>query len=176
MDKVFHGFLRRQLEQGPALGRASDVLDVVAFEPSAAPQHYVARFRCTGLVRAANGEIVTANDFLVGVFFPDDYLRNANPAQVLTWLGPQNAYHPNISASGPFICVGRLAPGTALVDILYQVFEIITYQKATMREDDALNRDACAWARRNLDRLPIDPRPLKRRAIDFTVAPMEEAQ
>ena len=56
-------------------------------------------------------------------------------------------------------------PGTPLVDLLYQCFEIITYTKVTMREDDALNRAACGWARENQDRFPIDPRPLKRRRL-----------
>ena len=49
----------------------------------------------------------------------------------------------------------------------YQLFEIITYKRVTMREDDALNPVACAWARRNTHRFPIDPRPLKRRTVEF---------
>ena len=34
-----------------------------------------------------------------------------------------------------------------------------------MREDDALNREACAWARHHADRYPVDRRPLKRRTL-----------
>jgi hypothetical protein len=34
-----------------------------------------------------------------------------------------------------------------------------------MIEQDALNPDACQWARANLARLPIDARPLKRRPL-----------
>jgi hypothetical protein len=83
---------------------------------------------------------------------------------VLTWLAPRDIWHPNISADAPVICVGRLAPGTALVDLLYQLFEVITWNKVTMREDDALNRAACQWARRNGHRFPVDRRPLKRSA------------
>jgi hypothetical protein len=78
-------------------------------------------------------------------------------------------FHPNISDKLPFICVGKLAPNTPLVDILYQCFEIITYNKVTMREDDALNMQACVWARENQHRFPIDRRPLKRRTLDLNV-------
>ena len=162
-DPVFSAFLRRQHEEGMALAAASDLLDLVALDTP--PQHYVAHFSCRGLVRGPAGAIVEANSFGVGLFFQRDYLRRAEPFQVLTWLGPQQIFHPNISDRGPFICVGKLAPGTPLVDLLYQVFEIITFQKMTPREDDALNRDACAWARRNLERLPVDRRPLKRRVL-----------
>ena len=173
MDRVLEGFLQRQFEQGMALAAESDLFDLVPLDPPPAPQHYVACFHCTGLVRAPSGEVTEANQFAVGITFPDDYLRRADPFQVLAWLGPREAFHPNISDRAPFICVGRIVPGTPLVDLLYQIHEIITYNKATVREDDALNPDACAWARRNQDRLPIDARPLKRRRIDFSVEPVE---
>jgi hypothetical protein len=46
---------------------------------------------------------------------------------------------------------------------------ITSYQKVTMREDDALDRDACAWARRNQFRFPVDDRGMTRRAVGFAV-------
>ena len=82
-------------------------------------------------------------------------------------------FHPNISDRAPFICVGRIGPGTALVDLIYQVHEIITYNKATVREDDALCAAACCWARQNSHRLPVDTRPLQRRRVELTVEPIE---
>jgi hypothetical protein len=102
-------------------------------------------------------------------WFPSDYLRTADPFRVVTWLGPRHVWHPNIAADAPAICVGRLVPGTSLVDLIYQVFEIITWNKVTMREDDALNRAACQWARSHRERLRIDRRPLKRRALDLRI-------
>jgi ubiquitin-protein ligase len=78
-------------------------------------------------------------------------------------------WHPNVSGDLPLICIGRLAPGTTLVDILYQIYDILTYQKYNPREDDALNKPACAWARANQHRFPIDPRPLKRRTLSLEV-------
>ncbi len=159
-DPVYQAFLARQLEEGMALAAASDLLDLFPLD-GPIPSRYLARFGCTGLVRMPNGRIAEANRFEVGIWFPSDYLRRAEPWEVLTWLGPRNVFHPNISHRMPLICVGRLTPGTWLVDLLYQCFEIITWQKVTMREDDALNREACGWAREHQARLPVDDRPLK---------------
>ncbi|HVO28049.1 MAG TPA: hypothetical protein VMW56_30965 [Candidatus Margulisiibacteriota bacterium] len=172
MDKVFEGFLCRQCEQGMVLDNESDLFDLVPLDPPPAPRRYIACFHCTGLVRTPAGDVTEANQFAVGITFPDDYLRRADPFRVLSWLGPREVFHPNISDRAPFICVGRIAPGMLLVDLIYQLHEIITFNKATVREDDALNPDACAWVRRNQDRLPVDTRPLKRRRIEFTVEPL----
>ncbi len=167
-DKILEGYLQRQLEEGMGLAESSDLVDLAPADHGL-PQRYVVEFRCKGLVRRGDGddEIVEADRFAVGIRFPSDYLRRAEPMEVLTWLGPRNVWHPNIMA--PVICVGRLTPGTPLVDIVYQVFEIITYNKATVREDDALNPAACQWARRNMHRFPIDRRALKRRTLRLEV-------
>jgi hypothetical protein len=166
-DRIFESFLARQHEEGMALASESDLLDLV---PRGAPaDRYLARFTCRGLVRQPPHSGVEFERFEVGIRFGLDYLRLADPFRVLTWLGPREIWHPNIAATAPVICVGRLAPGTSLVDILYQVFEIITWNKVTMREDDALNREACQWARRNSHRFRVDRRPLKRRRCDFCV-------
>ena len=167
-DAILRSFLERQFEEGLELARASDLL-VLSPLSGSPPNRYVATFHCKGLVRKPDGGIEEANRFNVGIWFPSDYLRRAEPAQVLTWMGPGRVFHPNISDVAPFICVGRLSPGTPLVDILYQVFEIVTYNKVTMREDDALNRAACVWARDNQHRFPVDSRPLKRRKLDLQV-------
>jgi hypothetical protein len=167
-DRILEAFLARQRVAGEALAAESDLLDV---EPMGSPaDRYLVELRCRGLIESAPGDVVEADRFQVGVWFPPTYLRMANPFQVLTWLGPRNIWHPNISAMGPWICIGRLAPGTELVDILYQVFEIVTWNKVTMREDDALNGAACQWARRHGDRFPVDQRPLKRRQVGLCIA------
>ena len=172
-DKVFESFLKRQYEEGIALAASSDLLELypISGDP---PDRYIAKFRCKGLVRGRGEDAVEADHFEVGIWFPSDYLRRAEPFQVLTWLGPVDVFHPNISDRAPFICVGKLAPNTRLVDILYQCFDIITYNKVTMREDDALNRDACAWARMHQHRFPVDRRPLKRRALELEVEQVEK--
>ncbi|MDQ2976155.1 MAG: hypothetical protein M3R69_12195 [Acidobacteriota bacterium] len=177
-DKIFESFLERQHQEGMALAAESDLLELnpmFAFD-GGPPQCYLARFSCKGLVRTSDGEVKEADYFEVMISFPSDYLRRANPFEVLSWLGPAQVFHPNISARAPVICIGRLAPGTPLVDILYQCFEIITYNKVTMREDDALNREACLWARANQQRFPLDGRPLKRRALDIQMEAMEQVK
>jgi hypothetical protein len=160
-DRIFASFLRRQRDEGMALAADSDVLTLwpAADDP---PQHYVAEYRCRGLVRAPGGDVVEADRFHVGVWFPQDYLREADPFLVLRWLGPEHPFHPNIAARAPFLCAGVIRPGTFLVDLLWRVYEVIVWSRVTMRESDALNRDACAWARRHRDRFPLDDRPLRR--------------
>ena len=79
------------------------------------------------------------------------------------------AWHPNISARAPFICIGRIAPGMSLTDIIHQLYEIICYQRYTPNEFDSLNKDCCSWARANSDRFPTDSRPLKRRTLNLNV-------
>jgi hypothetical protein len=169
MHKILASFLQQQHDAAMRLAAESDLLDLMALDIPA--QRYVARFGCTGLVRGDDGTIGEANEFHVGVWMPDSYLSEIEPLRIVTWLGPSNAFHPQIRP--PFMCIGRLGAGTPLVDILFQVWEVITYRKVTMREDDALNPDACVWARRNMQRFPVDPRPLKRRTTDFTVEPLE---
>jgi hypothetical protein len=159
VDTIFQAFLERQHSEGMALAESSDLLHLQPLGPTPA-QHYLARLRCRGLVRE-RGAIVEVDSFVIGVTFPEDYLRRKHSTAVVTLLEPNTVWHPNIR--GPAVCLGHMPGGTTLVDILYQVFEIITYNKVTMREDDALNREACSWTRNNLDRFPIDKRPLKRR-------------
>ena len=171
-DRIYTSFLEQQLDEGLALTRESDLIELDY--RGDLPQRYRVSFRCKGLVKTSAG-VEEADHFEVGVRFPLDYLRRAVPTQVLTWLGPRNVFHPNISNRVPFICVGRLAPGTPLSDLLYQCFELISWQKIKL--DDALNEEACAWARGHRDRLPVDRRPLKRRRLTgMTVARGEGRQ
>jgi hypothetical protein len=166
-DRIRDAFLVRQLEEGRALAAESDLLHLV---PSGEPaDRYVARFSCRGLVERPPHSIVEWDRFEVGIWFPRDYLRVVDPFRVVSWLGPRGVWHPNIASAAPVICVGRLVPGTGLVDILYQVFEVITWNKVTMREDDALNKAACQWARQNRHKFPVDERPLKRRSLDLHI-------
>ena len=172
-DKVFRGFLELQRQQGMALAKQSDVLRLSPMGGSP-PQHYLAEFTCPGVARVRSGEVVISRrSHLVGIFFPRDYLRRAEASQVLTWLEPVNVYSPHIAP--PFICTGRIHPGTLLVDLLFQVYEVILFYKVTPREDDALNKAACSWARKNLARFPLDRTPLKRRT-DPSPVPVRQEQ
>jgi hypothetical protein len=168
-DPILGAFLERQAEDGRALAQASDILSLDCIPTG---HHFVADYNCRGLAQDQGGVVREVDHFQVGIFLGSDYLRNVNPFEVLTLFGPRNTYHPNVAFGAPFICVGHIAPGMPLVDLLYQVYEILTYQKLTPREDDALNKEACRWARANQHRFPIDRRPLKRRSLALEIEPV----
>lgn len=165
-DPILRAFLERQAEEGRALARASDILDLTCLETG---RHFVAHYACRGLVKGADGVVREAGAFHVGIYFGNDYLRTVNPFETLTLFEPLNTFHPNVAFGAPFICPGRIVPGMPLVNLLYQVYEILSYQKVTPREDNAMNKEACRWARANQERFPIDPRPLKRRPLALEV-------
>ena len=161
-DGIFKSFLEQNCEQGLALARDSDVLDLAPIGDP--PRRYLARYHCRGLIRERGGTIVeTDGEFLVGILFHDDYQRAAKVHRLLTWIAPLSIFHSNIEP--PLICL-LIEPGTDLISILHQCYELITWQK--YRTNDALDGEACQWARNHLDRLPIDPRPLKRRPVVTT--------
>jgi hypothetical protein len=139
------------------------------------PQRYVARFACRGMIKRPLAEPEEVNQvFVVGIYLPDDYLRvpPSSPAgagdygrqsgvatnPVVNILSPLSVFHPNVL--GPYLCLGRMRGGTSLVDILFQTYEILSYQKWTAH--DGLNEAACEWARQSQSRFPLDRRPLKR--------------
>jgi hypothetical protein len=160
MDKIWNSWLQAEHGRAHALAEASDLLDLERL----GSQHFVARFHCRGLVRESDGGVREAHHFDVGFWFSESYLREVDPARVVTWLRPAEIFHPNVKA--PFCCVGPIEPGTSLVDLLYRTYEVISYQNVMPDENDALNRAACQWARNNQHRFPIDDRPLKRGSGD----------
>ncbi len=165
-DPVFRAFLERQAEEGRALARASDILELECLPTG---QHFIASYYCRGFVRGRDGVVREGEFFQAGLFFGADYLRTARPFETLTLLSPFDVYHPNMAYGAPLICVGKIAPGMAIVDLLYQVYEIFSWQRLTAREDDALNKEACRWARDNQALFPADRRPLKRRPLRLEV-------
>jgi len=167
-DPVLRGFLQHQFTKGMELAGQSDVLELLPRgNGQGPPNRYLAKFYCNGLVCRRGGEVAEASEFHVGIWFHADYLRLVKPAEMLTWLYPLNVWHPNINP--PFICVGNIDPGTELVDLLYQCYEIITYEN--WASHDGLNGDASQWARNNQDRFrfPLDRQPLKRRSPKLRV-------
>ena len=78
--------------------------------------------------------------------------------EIVTLISPGDLWHSNIRA--PFACVGDMAPGTPLDDIVTQLFEIFTYQNVNLTE--GFNREAAEWARSRVDTFPVDSRPMRR--------------
>ena len=115
-DPILHSFLARQLEAGTRLAADSDLLALVP-QGGRPPRVYLAHLGCKSLVRTPGGEVKEHSGFGFAVSFPSDYLRHVDPMRVVTLLGPP-VFHPNVAHRAPLICLGRLAPGTELVDIL----------------------------------------------------------
>ncbi len=160
-DVIFRAFLEHQYREAMALAEASDILELMPLGP-APVQGYVARFHCTSVTKAATGPIVETNRVDVALTLFDDYLRAADPYSLLTVLDPSTLYGPHVRP--PFICIGDVTPGTPVAQLLFRVFDVLVFANVTMVEHKAMNREACAWARRNVARFPLDTRALKRRA------------
>jgi len=169
-DPILSSWLEQQALEAAELDRESDVVSISPVGP-APYQRYVVEYNCTGLVKTERG-VEEANRFAVGIYFPSDYWHRVRPAEVVTLLWPVNLWHSN--AKFPHICVGRLFPGTGLVDLTTQIYTIITYNNVSIREDDALQPEVSAWARRNMHRFPLENRPLRRRKISLRVTDAPE--
>jgi hypothetical protein len=161
MNKVLETFLREQLQEGQELDAASDILTLEPL-PGDPPVAYIAHFRAGCLVRGNDGRFRAREGFHVGIHFPPEYLRRAHSFETLALLDPLSAWHPNIRP--PLLCIGRVTPGTGLVELIYRAYELVTWQRYMPREEDALNHAACSWAREHAREVPVDPRPLKRAA------------
>lgn len=155
-DTVFEAFLDGQQQAAQQLNARSDVLRVRALGRA----RYILQFGCKGLLRTRSGVAVADAEFHLGIRFLPDYLRSVNPLQVVTWLYPLEIWHPNVRP--PVVCLGHIAPGTPLVDLAFQLYEMIAlYNYATQ---DALNPEAAQWLRNHSAELelPLDRRPLLR--------------
>ncbi|MGB7760031.1 MAG: hypothetical protein WBL61_09390 [Bryobacteraceae bacterium] len=163
-DAVLDGFLRGMYEEGVAYAAASDIfhLQPCMGDP---PFAYICHFSAPCYVRRPSGEIaIHDGGFTIGIAFPPDYLKLpvVHSQAVLQFIEPMAVWHPN--ARWPFICVGRIAGGTSLVELALRCFELTTFQRrANPTEWNALNPEACKWAR---SRWPVEPScrlPLKYR-------------
>lgn len=168
-DPVYEHFMQRQLQEGMGLAEGSDLLRLHV--APVAPPHFVAEFLCNGLVSDGNGEVTIANEFPVGIWFPPDYLRRADPFEMLRSFRA-DVWHPNVSREHPLICIGNIVPGTDLIDILHRLFDIFSYQEYNPNEFNSLNKAACAWARRNQHRFPVDSRGLRRQLVSQEAQPL----
>jgi hypothetical protein len=127
-------------------------------------------FATRGLVRDAGGEVRPTERHVVAVRFLPDHLRQVNRFGTLALAEPDNAFHPNLAP--PAICL-EVYPGETLLEICESLHALFSWRLRQLAENDALNKDACAWGRANLDRLPLDTRPLFGRALTIHLEPAE---
>ena len=123
-------------------------------------------FSTRGLALDDAGRLVGVDRHVVGVRFLPDYLRRADRFEALALLEPRSAFHPNLRDG--FVCL-EVYPGEPIVEICEALHRLFSWRLRQLAENDALNPDACAWGRANLDRLPLDDRPLFGRTLALTL-------
>ena len=147
MDRMLEVFLNKQHETAREMSARGDLLEISW--PS--PQHAVVELRCIGLVRAPDGRIVEHDYFAYGVHFADHHLRWVQQESFATLLSPLTFWHTNARAipgvPAGVVCLGHVAPGTEIDDVVYRLFDLTTYENYAPQENDCLNRSASAWAR-----------------------------
>lgn len=159
-DRVLQAFLQSQNDEGMELASQSSILELRPAHGNP-PYSYLAGFDAPTLVRLDSGEVVIRNGFLAGIYFAPEHLHLVVSAQCLGFLEPKNIWHPNIKT--PFICLGKIAPGTGLCELLMRIYEVATFMRYTPREDNALNIAACQYVRRRVPFRPLTALPLKNR-------------
>ena len=161
-DLVREGFLRRVFEEAQAYAAGSAIFRV---QPCMGdpPFAYLATFNAPCYVRRSSGVVeLDRAGFTIGIAFPPNYLQLpvVPSPEVLHFLGPRDVWHPNVR--WPFICIGRIAGGTSLIELALRCYELTTFQrKANPTEWDALNPEACQWARSHWPVEPTCRLPLK---------------
>jgi hypothetical protein len=122
--------------------------------PGQSPEKYLVRYRCKGLKKLDDGQVVPSEHHLLEVVLGPDYPLQAAPRFV--WLTP--IWHPNIL--GSYLCTeGRpFAISTTLDMICLMVGQMIQYRNFNVH--DALNKEAAAWAEAHREEFPLDDRGL----------------
>jgi hypothetical protein len=162
VDKIFNSWVEKAIAEALALADSSDRLEIFQLNRSTIIAHY----SCRGLVLSDKGRVEEHDNFVIGFHLADDYLRRATDSmQILSCISPQNFFHPNVR--GRVCCIGKVNPGTSLVELLHRAYELISWQEVAPNEHVALNPAACSFARNHPERIPVDDRPLKRRPASF---------
>lgn len=118
------------------------------------PNRYIITYTCKGVkLDELTKEVVITNYHQVEIYLPSTYPR-IRPN--IEWLTP--IYHPNIGTNNQ-VCLGGWAPSESLDRLCIRLGEMIQYKN--FDEYDPINASAAAWALKNRDKLPIDPRPLE---------------
>ncbi len=156
-DPIYASFLDKTAAEARELCTDSEVVSLTRISPA----HFLGQFHCKGLVKNGAAPVEEADEFAVGFHLHQSYLRVVHPGLVLTLVHPRSAFHPNIGNEGHEMCIGDIRPGTGLPELIYRVYELITFGNFSVVESDAFNRDACSWARQNLDLFPLESRALR---------------
>jgi len=119
------------------------------------PTRYVVTYAVKGVIRRPDGEVEVQDRFEVEFILPDEYPRSA---PIVTTRQP--IWHPNFWTNRK-VCVDaeHFAAGQGMAELVIRVGEMIQYQQMNLA--DPANIEAAQWAKKNPDRLPIDPTVLQ---------------
>lgn len=96
-------------------------------------------------------ELEIVNEHKIEIYLHADYPRLKPQCYILS-----GSFHPNFRMASPNdICIGDYwASGETIIDIIYQIGEMISYQSYNVTSP--LNGIAAKWAKENLNLFPID--------------------
>lgn len=121
------------------------------------------KFSCKGLVwlPGAAAPSITTNHSCE-IYLHLDYPRT--PPQ-LTWL--TDIFHPNIlppSQNGG-VCIGYWTPAESIDQLCIRIAEMV--QMKNVNPYHPLNPTAAEWVKINLDKLPVDERPIMKPQLEI---------
>jgi ubiquitin-protein ligase len=137
------------------------------------PQRYIVNFRSIKGLRLVQHEDKKELEFLSDhkfeIYLHSDYPRLKPQCNMISEI-----FHPNFRMASPNdICTGDYwASGETLVDIIYQVGEMIMYQSYNVTSP--LNGIAAKWAKENKDLFPLDKTGLRQGEIDIDLQDLRE--
>lgn len=139
-------------------------------EESIPPERYFVHFKNIKGIRLMNNqpgdkkELEIVKEHKIEIYLHADYPRLKPQCNLLS-----GAFHPNFRMASPNdICIGDYwASGETLVDIIYQVGEMITYQNYNVTSP--LNGIAAKWAKENIELFPIDNVNLRQGELDINL-------
>jgi len=127
-------------------------------------EKYVILYNVEGL-QLIGKAIEAKSEHVVEILLPPGY---PDSAPLCKRISP--VFHPNMTAERIDI-KGNWSKGTALSELVVRIGEMITFQKYVT--EGAINAEACKWAERNADLLPLSKIDLRVRTPE-PVSPLEE--
>lgn len=134
------------------------------------PERYFVYYKnVKGLRLTGNGskekkELEVIKEHKIEIYLHAEYPRLKPQSYMIS-----ETFHPNFRMASPHdICIGDYwASGETLVDIIYQIGEMITYQ--TYNVTSPLNGIAAKWAKENIPKFPIDKTNLRQGEIEISL-------
>ena len=130
---------------------------IVDFQTSGTPPSlYLLTFRCNGMRLDDESNPVEVNEHRCQIQLGSQY--PSQPPDV-TWLSP--IFHPNIKLQA--VChSGQWAPSWSLAEFVSELADMVRYAKYNLHS--VLDTKAAEWAKHNLQRFPLDHRPIRDKA------------